>query len=77
MNRKTVTIEDIAKKIKSKDVSPVELVKSSVEKSEKTEDALNAYVRLNTEPAMDAARTALRMLSAFHILPLAPIQCLF
>lgn len=49
---------EVAEKIKTKEVSPVELAQISLARIKETEDSLNAYVRLNKEQALEAARIA-------------------
>ena len=49
---------EIAGKIKAREVSPVALAEAALARIDSTEGALNAYVRVNREQAMAAARTA-------------------
>jgi aspartyl-tRNA(Asn)/glutamyl-tRNA(Gln) amidotransferase subunit A len=52
------SVGELAKKIESKQISPVELAESYLERSEKLGPKLNAYARLTPELALEQARAA-------------------
>lgn len=52
------SISELAKKIELKQISPVELTESYLDRSERLGPKLNAYARLTPEIALDQARTA-------------------
>jgi aspartyl-tRNA(Asn)/glutamyl-tRNA(Gln) amidotransferase subunit A len=53
-----LSLAEVAEKICKKEISPVELTEAALTRIEATEGVLNAYVRLNTDHALTAAREA-------------------
>ncbi len=60
------SVSELAKRIESKQLSPVELTASYLERSEKLGPKLNAYARLTPEIAMDQARAAEKEIHRGH-----------
>jgi aspartyl-tRNA(Asn)/glutamyl-tRNA(Gln) amidotransferase subunit A len=60
------SVGELAKKIESKQISPVELTQSYLDRSEKLGPKLNAYARLTPEIALDQARTAEKEIQRGH-----------
>ena len=60
------SVGELAKKIESKLISPVELTESYLERSEKLGTKLNAYARLTPELALDQARAAEKEINRGH-----------
>lgn len=60
------SVGELAKKIESKLISPVELTESYLERSEKLGPKLNAYARLTPELALDQARAAEKEIHRGH-----------
>jgi len=58
-----MTISELAPKIKSRKISPVELVESVLERIEKLNPILNAYITVDAEGALKAARMAERQIA--------------
>jgi aspartyl-tRNA(Asn)/glutamyl-tRNA(Gln) amidotransferase subunit A len=58
-----MTISELAPKIRSRKVSPVELTRSVLERIEKLQPALNAYITVDAEGALRAARAAERQIA--------------
>ncbi|UCD58358.1 MAG: Asp-tRNA(Asn)/Glu-tRNA(Gln) amidotransferase subunit GatA [Candidatus Hydrogenedentota bacterium] len=58
-----MSVTELAPKIKSRKVSPVELTHSVLERIEKLDPVLNAYITVDSEGALKAARTAERQIS--------------
>ena len=66
--------QELTKLIRSKDISPVELMKTTLERIEAVNPVLNAFVSVRAEQAMDEAKTiAERLASNEAIGPLAGI----
>jgi len=66
--------QELTKLIKSKDISPVELMKTTLERIETVNPVLNAFVSVRADQAMDEAKTiAERLASNEAIGPLAGI----
>lgn len=59
-----LSLADVAKKIQSREVSPIELTEAAFARVEATEPALEAYVRLDKEQANRAASEAEREIAA-------------
>ena len=53
-----LSLTGVAEKIRKKEISPVELTEAALARIEATEGVLNAYVRLNADHALRAAREA-------------------
>ena len=53
-----LTITDLAAKLSSKQLSPVELAEASLQRAEATEPALNAFITMTGDQAMAAAKQA-------------------
>ena len=72
-----LSLYDVAEKLRSKDISPVELTEAALKRTEATEDTLNAYVRFDADHALEAARkaeaeiTSGRYLGELHGVPIA------
>jgi len=49
--------QELTKLIRSKDISPVELMKTTLESIEAVNPLLNAFVSVRAEQAMDEAKT--------------------
>lgn len=60
------SIGELAKKIESKQISPVELTESYLDRSEKLGPKLNAYARLTPEIALEQARAAEKEIHRGH-----------
>jgi len=58
-----MTISELAPKIKARKISPVELVRSVLQRIEELDLRLNAYITVDAEGAMKAARTAQRQIA--------------
>ena len=52
------SVSELAKRIESKQLSPVELTESYLARSEKLGPKLNAYARLTPDLALEQARAA-------------------
>ena len=53
-----LSLAGVAEKIRKKEISPIELTEAALARIEATEGVLNAYVRLNADHALTAAREA-------------------
>lgn len=53
-----LSLAEVAEKLRGKEISPVELTQAALTRIEATEGTLNAYVRLNADHALAAARAA-------------------
>ncbi len=60
------SVSELAKKIESKQISPVELTESYLARSEKIGAELNAYARLMPDSAMEQARDAEKEIRRGH-----------
>jgi len=60
------SVSELAKKIESKQVSPVELTESYLDRSEKLGPRFNAYARLTPEIALEQARVAEKEIHRGH-----------
>jgi aspartyl-tRNA(Asn)/glutamyl-tRNA(Gln) amidotransferase subunit A len=60
------SVSELAKKIESKQISPVELTESYLDRSEKLGPKLNAYARLTPDLALDQARAAEKEIHRGH-----------
>ncbi len=60
------SVGELAKKIETKQISPVELTESYIDRSEKLGPKLNAYARLTPELALDQARAAEKEIQRGH-----------
>ncbi len=60
------SVGELAKKIESKQISPVELTESYLDRSEKLGPKLNAFARLTPELALDQARAAEKEIHRGH-----------
>lgn len=58
-----MTISELAPKIRSRKISPVELMQDVLDRIEKLDPALNAYITVDTEGALKAARKAQRQIA--------------
>jgi len=58
-----MTISQLAPKVKSRKISPVDLTRAVLEQIEKLDPILNAYITVDTEGALKAARTAQRQIA--------------
>ncbi len=58
-----LTISELAPKIKSRKISPVELTKSVLERIEKVDETINAYMTVDADGALKAARSAERQIA--------------
>jgi len=66
--------QELTKRIKSKNLSPVELMRKTLQRIEAVNSVLNAFVSVRAEQAMDEAKTiAERLASNEAIGPLAGI----
>ncbi|MBT7667403.1 MAG: amidase, partial [Rhodospirillaceae bacterium] len=59
-----LSLSQVAEKIRAKEISPVELTEAALARIDATEGTLNAYVRLNAQHALTAAREAEAEISA-------------
>jgi len=59
-----MTISELAPKIKARKISPVELTQAVLDRIEKLDPALNAYITVDAGGAMRAARRARRQIAA-------------
>ena len=53
-----LSLTEVAEQIRKKEISPVELAEAALARIEATEGVLNAYVRINADHALAAAREA-------------------
>jgi aspartyl-tRNA(Asn)/glutamyl-tRNA(Gln) amidotransferase subunit A len=60
------SVGELARRIESKQISPVELAESYLDRSEKLGPKLNAYARLTPEIALEQAQTAEREIQRGH-----------
>ncbi|NQU08532.1 MAG: amidase, partial [Candidatus Abyssubacteria bacterium] len=58
-----MTISELAPKIRSRKISPVELTQDVLDRIKKLDPALNAYITVDTEGALKAARKAQRQIA--------------
>ncbi len=58
-----MTISELAPKIKARKISPVELVRSVLQRIEELDPKLNAYITVDEEGALKAARTAQKQIA--------------
>jgi aspartyl-tRNA(Asn)/glutamyl-tRNA(Gln) amidotransferase subunit A len=58
-----MTISELAPKLKSKKISPVELTRAVLDRIEKLNPALNAYITVDADGALKAARAAERQIA--------------
>jgi len=58
-----MTISELAPKIKARKVSPVELTRAVLDRIERLNPSLNAYITVDTEGALKAARKAHRQIA--------------
>ena len=58
-----MTLSQLAPKIRSRQISPVELTRAVLEEIEKLDPVLNAYITVDAEGALQAARTAQRKIA--------------
>ncbi len=58
-----MTISQLAPKVKSRKISPVDLTRAVLEQIEKLDPILNAYITVDAEGALKAARTAQRQIA--------------
>ncbi|MBW2005116.1 MAG: amidase, partial [Deltaproteobacteria bacterium] len=66
--------QELTKLIRSKDISPVELMKTTLERIEAVNPVLNAFVSVRAEQAMDEAKTIAERLASNGVIgPLAGI----
>lgn len=61
-----LTLTDAARRVASREVSPVELVEACLERIRATDDVLRAYISVYEEQAADVARAAETMAAAGH-----------
>ena len=53
-----LTIREVAEKIRSRELSPVEVVRASLDRIEATDDQLHSFITLMKDEALEQARTA-------------------
>lgn len=54
----TLSLRDVAKKIASKEVTPVEVTQACLDRANATQDKLNAFTRIMAESALEEAKAA-------------------
>jgi len=68
---------ELAKRLQSKALSPVDLTKAYLDRSEKLGPRLNAYARLTPEIALAEAEAARTPVSLYMHIPFCESLCLF